>query len=123
PAAWAPVIEAKLVEFGAREPKLGASSLSAGPPAPTARLEYTFDLPGGAKGAAQGASLVIAGQNVHLVAMTRAPTAMRAKTLLDSALSKLELRKPPLPAPSAALEVGGHAIPPPPGWRLPLEAE
>jgi hypothetical protein len=121
-AAWGPAIEAKLVEFGARDPKIGGTRVDAGPP-PTARVEYTFDLPGGAKGVAFAATREIAGQDLQLVAMTRAPTGARAKTLLESTLAKLEMRKPPLPAPKGPLEVGGHAIPAPEGWRKPLEAE
>ncbi len=121
-AAWSPAIEAKLVEFGAREPKLATSRIDPGPPG-VARTDFTFSLPGDQKGNAYGATLVIGGSNLQVVAMTRGQTAARAKSLLESTLHKLELRKAPLAAPEGPLDVSGHAVAPPAGWRKPLEAE
>jgi hypothetical protein len=122
PAAWSPVIEAKLVEFGAREPTRASGSVESGTN-PSVRQEFGFSFPDGARGTAYAATLAIAGSNLHLATFTRAATAGRARSLLASTVERLELRKPPLPAPPGALQVAGHTLGVPPGFRDPLESE
>jgi hypothetical protein len=122
-AIWAPEFEEKITEFGAKKPQVDDAKIEQDAGHPVARLDLSFSFPDGAKGAAFGATMPIAGYDFHIATMARGTLSSRARSTLDSVVSKLEIRSPPLPIPEGPLTVGGHTIPVPEGFRKPLAPE
>lgn len=90
----------------------------------TARVELTFELGAGLKGAMSGATFAAEGTMVHLATIAAERRSTLGHEALDVMLGRLELKKPPADAPDGqVVTAGGVSGKLPPGWRPPIGKE
>lgn len=123
-SAWAPVYEAKIGELSGKDAKPGASRLGEASGRKVAFVDVAFRFGDGAPGTMYGATIEVAGQDVHLATVAPDRFAAAGKRAREELVARLEFVGPP-PASTFGAEVTAKGVTTklPDDWRPSLDQE
>lgn len=122
--AWSKVFVDKADRIGGKNIEVTRSAVDTIGGRKVARFELAFDFGKDLKGALSGATIEVAGKDLHLAMMTASARSFLLPPAMQGVLERSEFRKPPAPlAFGGQVEGAGVSATLPEGWRPPLPNE